>query len=65
MRSEGDANCYLVLSDRPLVVVVKALRGGVLTRFLFEDLAYFRPAVQFSGERAYEVWTHPIRMSVS
>jgi hypothetical protein len=57
-RSQADARCYLVLSDRALVVVVKARRRGALLRFSFEDLAYFGPAVWFSGKRTYEVWTH-------
>jgi hypothetical protein len=39
------------------VVVVKARRSGAMLRFIFEDLAYFGPAVSFSGKRAYEVWT--------
>lgn len=57
-RAEADAHCYLVLSDRALVVVVKARRSGALLRFLFEDLAYVGPALRFSGKRTYEVWTH-------
>ena len=57
-RAEADARCYLVLSDRALVVVVKARRSGALLRFLFEDLAYVGPALRFSGKRTYEVWTH-------
>jgi len=57
-KSQADARCSLVLSDRALVVVVKGRRSGALMRFLFEDLAYFGSAVRLSDQRAYEVWTH-------
>jgi hypothetical protein len=57
-RSPADARCYLVLSDRALVVVVKARRSGAMLRFIFEDLAYFGPAVGFSGKRIRSVDAH-------
>jgi hypothetical protein len=56
-RAEADTRCYLVLSDRALMVVVKARRRGALLRFLFEDLAYVGPALRLSGKHTYEVWT--------